>query len=108
MNTTPELADPLSPTRAPATTAAAETDQARAIAEVQGQMILAKRFARDEIRARDKILNSCMRKGLAEVSQFCFSRGGTEVTGPSIDLLTVIAAHWGNILHSWRELSRSN
>jgi len=104
----PDLTAALTPTRQPAPTAAAETDQARAIAEVQGQMILAKKFPRDEIRARDKILNSCMRKGLAEVSQFSFSRAGNEVTGPSIDLLTVIAAHWGNLLHSWRELSRSN
>jgi hypothetical protein len=105
---TQDLAPALSPGRPQPMSAAADTDQARAIAEVQGQMILAKKFPRDEIRARDKIINSCMRKGLAEVSQFSFSRGGSEVTGPSIDLLTVVAAHWGNILHSWRELSRTN
>ena len=108
MSAVQELAAPLTPARPAPISAAADTDQARAIAEVQGQMTLAKKFPRDEIRARDKILNSCMRKGLAEVSQFSFSRAGNEVTGPSIDLLSVIAAHWGNLLHSWRELSRSN
>lgn len=103
-----EIVQPLAPQKSQSLSAAADSDQTRAMAEVQAQMILAKKFPRDEVRARDRILNSCARKGLAEVSQFCFSRGGKEITGPSIDLMVVIAAQWGNITHGWRELSRMN
>jgi hypothetical protein len=109
MNDMPELAQPLAP--APARgirTASAESDQSRALAEVQAQMILAKKFPRDEKKAAERILIACQRRGLAEVSQYAFSRGGTEITGPSIDLLVVAASIWGNINHGWRELSREN
>ena len=108
MNTATELAAPLTPARPPAISAAADSDQARAVAEVQAQMIMAKKFPRNEIQARDKILNACMRKGLAEVASYDFARGGSKVTGPSIRLLEVMAASWGNIVAGWRELSRAN
>ena len=103
-----DLAPALAPARPQALSAAADTDQARAVAEVQAQMIMAKKFPRNEIQARDKIINACMRKGLAEVASFDFARGGSKVTGPSIRLLEVMAAAWGNIVAGWRELSRNN
>ena len=108
MNTATDLTTPLTPARPQAISAAADTDQARAVAEVQAQMIMAKRFPRNEIQAREKIINACMRKGLAEVASFDFARGGSKVTGPSIRLLEVMAASWGNIVAGWRELSRNN
>lgn len=88
--------------------ATAETDQSRAVAEVQSMMVVAKRFPRNEIEARDKILNACMRKGLAATAQYTFARGGTDINGPSIRLAEVMAAAWGNITAGWRELSREN
>src|SRR5580704_18758706 len=108
MNATTELANPLTPARPQAISAAADSDQARAVAEVQAQIIMAKKFPRNEIQARDKILNACMRKGLAEVASFDFARGGNKITGPSIRLLEVMAAAWGNIVAGWRELSRNS
>lgn len=108
MNTATDLAAPLTPARPQALSAAADSDQARAVAEVQAQMIMAKRYPRNEIQARDKILNACMRKGLAEVASYDFARGGSKVTGPSIRLLEVMAAAWGNMVTGWRELSRQN
>lgn len=98
----------LMPQRSGAVSAAAETDSQRAIAEVQAQMILAKKFPRNEIQARDKILNACQRPGLAKVAMYSYSRGGTEITGPSIRLAEVLVQAWGNIMPGWRELSRNN
>lgn len=109
-NSLPELAQALAPAqnRHGTLTAAAEVESNRAVAEIQGMMLISKRFPRNEIQARDKILNACMRKGLAEKSQYSFSRGGTDITGPSIRLAEVMVAAWGNIVPGWREISRMN
>ena len=42
----------------------------RELAEVQGMIVLAKKFPRDEKRAMDKILNACSRPGMAEVAVY--------------------------------------
>lgn len=78
----------------------------RVAAEVQAAMIVARRFPRDEIRARDRIKTACCRHGLAEVSQYEFSRGGQKITGPSIRLLEVVAGAWGNLDFGFTELER--
>lgn len=69
-------------------------------------MVIAKRFPRDEKAALDRILNSCTRLTLAEQSLYSFSRGGSEITGPSIRLMEAIAQHWGNLEFGFRELER--
>lgn len=79
---------------------------ARAVQEIQAALVIAKRFPRDEIAARDKILTACKRKGLAEVAEYEYSRGGTRILGPTIDLLRTVAAKWGNIIHGWDEQDR--
>ena len=61
---------------------------------------------RDEKGAVDKIMVSCQRPGLAEKSQYNYARGGTEISGPTIDLLEVIVQKWGNIEYGFRELAR--
>lgn len=68
-----------------------------AAAEVLGQMQVAKAYPRDEVAAISRIVNSCQREELAEISSYAYSKGGTEVTGASIHLLKAIAAKWGNI-----------
>lgn len=78
----------------------------RVAAEVQAAMIVARRFPRDEVRARDRIKTACCRHGLAEVSQYEFSRGGQKITGPSIRLLEVVAGAWGNLDFGFTELER--
>lgn len=92
----------------PQTQALVEVEQQRAIAEVQGAIVLAKRFRRDEMQALDRILVACQRPGLAEQALYSYSRGGTEITGPSIRLAEAIAQNWGNLSFGIRELEQRN
>ena len=70
--------------------------------------MVAKSCPRDEVDCIDRIKTACQRLGLAEKSKYVFPRGGQSVTGPSIDLMTVIANCWGNIDYGFRELSQAN
>lgn len=79
---------------------------ARATQEIQAALVIAQRFPRDETKAKAKIMQACQRKGLAEVAEFEYSRGGTRITGPTIDLLRAIANRWGNLLFGWAEVER--
>lgn len=81
-------------------------NEQRAIAEVQAAVLMAKRFPRDQVQAMDRILNAFTRPTLAEVSQYQYSKGGTDVAGPSIRSAEAIAQQWGNIDFGFRELSR--
>lgn len=78
----------------------------RETGQVMMAMLAAKRFPRDEKAAIDRIANACSRKTLAEQSTYTFSRGGTEVAGPSIRLAEAVAQQWGNIESGWREVDR--
>lgn len=86
--------------------ALANTDQNRAIAEVQAAMIAAKQSPRDQISAMDKILNACTRPTLADAAVYQYSKGGADVSGPSIRLAEAIAQQWGNIQFGFNELTR--
>jgi hypothetical protein len=90
------------------TNAAADTDQQRAIAETQAAMVVAKKFPRDQIAAMDRILNACSRQSLAEQALYSYSKGGSDVTGPSIRLAEAIAQSWGNFQFGIRELEQRN
>ena len=83
-------------------------EQERALAEVQGAIVLAKRFPRNQIEALDKITVACQRPGLAEQALYSYSRGGTEITGPSIRLAEAIAQNWQNLQFGIRELEQRN
>jgi hypothetical protein len=80
--------------------------QQREIAEVQAAMILARSNPRDEKAAQDRILMACTRPGLAEKAMYAYTRGGAEVTGPSIRLAEVLAQNWGNFDFGIRELDQ--
>jgi len=86
--------------------ALAQTDQQRAIAEVQAALMIARMNPRDPIAAMDRILNECARQGLAESAVYQYSRGGTDISGPSIKLAETIARHWGNLQYGIRELEQ--
>jgi hypothetical protein len=88
--------------------AIADTSQAREIAEVQAAMIIAQRFPRDPIGAMDRILRACTRPSLAEGALYSYSRGGQEITGPSIRLAETAAQAWGNMTFGVRELEQRN
>jgi hypothetical protein len=83
-------------------------ESSRAIQEVQAALIIAKKFPRDEKLAIDRILNSCSRQTLAETALYTYSRGGTDITGPSIRLAEALAQNWGNLQFGIRELEQSN
>lgn len=84
----------------------AEVASQREIAQVQGQILMARKFPRDVIAAIDRVKNACMRQGLAEVALYEYSRGGTPVVGPSIRMAEAIAQAWGNIRFGIRELEQ--
>lgn len=83
-----------------------ETASRREMAEVQGMIVLAKQFPRDEKRALDRILNACARPTMAEVAVYEYSRGGSPVTGPTIRVAEMIAQNWGNLQFGIRELEQ--
>ena len=85
---------------------AAGADQARAVAEVQAAMVVARMNPRDEKIALDRILNACTRVSLAERAVYSYPRGGQEITGPSIRLAEAIAQNWGNLQWGLREISQ--
>ena len=90
----------------PQSGALAQTDQHRAIAEVQAAMMIAKANPRDPVAAMDRILNSCTRPTLANAAVYQYSRGGSDVTGPSIRLAEAMAQQWGNMQFGIREVEQ--
>ena len=88
--------------------AVADAGQQREIAEVQAAMVIAKRFPRDPIAAMDSILQAFTRPSLAEGALYSYSRGGSDVTGPSIRTAEVLAQAWGNVQFGVRELEQRN
>lgn len=94
------------PSAARQPSAVAQSDQQRAIAEVQAAMMIARMNPRDQVASMDRILNACMRPSLADSALYTYARGGTEVSGPSIRLAETLAQNWGNIKTSVRELDQ--
>lgn len=90
----------------PSANAVAQTDQQRAVAEVQAAMMIARANPRDPIAAMDRILNACSRPTLADAAVYTYSRGGSDVTGPSIRLAEAMAQAWGNMQFGIRELEQ--
>jgi hypothetical protein len=86
--------------------AVAHTDQQRAIAEVQAAMMIARMNPRDPIAAMDRILTACARPTLANAAVYTYSRGGSDVSGPSIRLAEAMAQSWGNMQFGIRELEQ--
>lgn len=99
------IANPFSGT-APATQSGTEMGMAREAHEVQAMVAVAKRFPRDALHAMDRILQACARPGLAESSLYQYSRGGSDISGPSIRLAEAIAQNWGNFQFGFREVAR--
>lgn len=96
----------IAPAAFQASTALAQVEQSRAVAEVQASLVLARANPRNEQAAEYRIMNSCKRKSLAECASYSFRRGGEVVTGASIRLAEEIARHWGNMQYGFREVGR--
>ena len=74
--------------------------------EVEGAMIVAKKFPRDEFVAVDKIKRAMSRVRLAERAEYEFPRGGTKIVGASVHALRAVKQAWGNIQSGWVEIER--
>ncbi len=83
-----------------------EVASGRAAQEVQALVVMAKRYPRDTTAAIQRIKEACKRRGLAEVSMYDYTRGGTKIEGPSIKLAEVLAQCWGNMDHGLTELEQ--
>ena len=81
-------------------------EQARAIQQVQAQLVNAKRFPRDSMAAYTRIMKEFERYSLAESATYSYPRGGQTVTGPSIRLAEVMARNYGNMENGIVELDR--
>lgn len=83
-------------------------EQERAIAEAQGQLVLAKRFPRDLMAAHADLMAACKIRAFAEVAFYNVPRAGGSVSGPSIRLAEEVARAFGNFQYGHRELSRDD
>jgi hypothetical protein len=82
-------------------------EQQRSEAEIKGMIAVSKMYPRDEVGAIEKIKTAFQRSGLAESAEYCYDKGGSEITGPTIDTLTTVANYWGNINFGVRFLAQN-
>lgn len=76
----------------------------RAIAEVQGQLVLAKRFPRSMVAATLDFLDACKSPDFAATAFYAVPNRGS---GPSIRFAEEVARCYGNFDYGHRELSRT-
>jgi hypothetical protein len=86
---------------------AVSIEQERAIAEAQGQLIMAKRFPRNLMSAFEELKEACAIPAFANVAFYTIPQGGSKVTGLSIRFAEEIARVYGNFEYGHRELSRT-
>ena len=80
-------------------------EQERAIAEAQGQMVLAKRFPRSEAAATAKLMEACKSPEFAAQAFYSVPNRGS---GPSIRFAEEVARVYQNFQYGHRELSRGD
>lgn len=83
-----------------------ESAIAREVAQVQAAMVIAQRFPRNEAVVEKKIEQACSRLKLAQSACYTYSRGGTDIQGPSIRLAEALARAFGNIKYGVEEVSQ--
>jgi hypothetical protein len=87
---------------------ATSIEQSRAVAEVQGALVVAQQRPRDETKALAKAMESCRTLEVAQSAFFKFPRGGQTVSGETIHLAVELARCWGNIAYGIMELDRDD
>lgn len=85
-----------------------KVETARAVSEVQGMMLLAKQFPRNEIDAFNKAITACQRLEFAEKATYSYPRSGQTISGASIRLAEELARCWGNMDYGIKELSQND
>lgn len=87
---------------------ATAVEQSRAVAEVQAAVLVARQFPRVEAVAIARMTQACQHPALADRAFFSFKRGGSTVSGETIQLAKELARCWGNIQHGLAELRRDD
>lgn len=78
------------------------------IQEVQGAMIIAQRFPRDEDVCRQRMLRICQRQSFAADAEYSFPRGGQTIHGPSVYFAREVAKVWTNLRHGFYVVADSD
>jgi hypothetical protein len=65
--------------------------------EVEGAIVISRRFPRNEDAAFGRVMKSCSRFSFAALARYSYPRGGQQIEGPSVNLAREIARCWGNI-----------
>jgi len=99
---------PVPPAQRGPSSEATQIEQTRAIAQVQGALIVAQQRPRDSIGAKNRMEEACSTKEMAELAFYRYQRGSSQISGPTIHLATEIARCWGNIDYGVSELSRDD
>ncbi|GAA1030739.1 MULTISPECIES: hypothetical protein [Amycolatopsis] len=87
---------------------ATAVEQARAIAEVQGAIVVAQQCPRNVAAATLAMKESCGQMYLAQKAFFRFPRSGATVSGASVYLARELARCWGNVQYGVAELRRDD
>ena len=74
-----------------------EKDGAKGIAQILGQMHLAKKFPRNMVEVEKELLSLCQNRDFSETAFFSIPRGGRDIEGPSIRLAEAAATAMGNL-----------
>lgn len=85
-----------------------DVETAKAVAQIQGAMAVAKRFPRDEVQAVNRIKQAAQRRRLAEQAEYEYKRGGSLVSGPSIRAAETLQQCWGNMMSGITEVKRDS
>jgi hypothetical protein len=89
-------------------TEAAGIERARAVAEVQAMVLVAQQCPRNVAAAIARMEESCAQMALAEKAFYSFSRGGGNVSGPTVNLMKELARVFGNVTYGISELRRDD
>lgn len=84
-----------------------EVEKSRALQEVQGAIVMARKFPRDEVIVLKQLKNAAKSLKLAEQAIYAYPRGGSMITGPSIRAAETLAQYWGNLLSGTKILSQN-
>lgn len=82
-------------------------DSIRVLKEVEGAIVMAKKFPRDINAAYSRIISACKRMGIAKSAMYSYPRGGKLITKPGIRLAEVLVQNFGNIQYTVREIDRN-
>lgn len=83
-------------------------EQQRAVAEVHAMVVVAQQRPRSIQAAMEQMRMSCSLEEMAGRAFYRYSRGGQNVTGPTVHLMRELARCFGNITHGIAELSRND